>query len=244
MHLEQSAENAEFAEWLLKVGNGDDLPLDGTIHFPPDMKCPGNSLSSLIDTIYPNVEQPQPNKYFLDRTILSPRNDEVAHINNEVLKRFPGQSRVFCGADELIKENDTDDEQAYPVEFLNSITTSGLPLAKLELKIGCPLMILRNLAPEVGLCNGTRAILKRMSTRILEVEILGGEHNGRCAFVPHIKLTPSNDEIPVRFSRRQFPVRVAFAMTINKSQGQSVKHVGLDLCVPVFTHGQLYVALS
>ncbi len=33
-------------------------------------------------------------------------------------------------------------------------------------------------------------------------------------------------------------------MTINKSQGQSLKYVGLDLRVPVFTHGQLYVALS
>ena len=38
--------------------------------------------------------------------------------------------------------------------------------------------------------------------------------------------------------------RLCFAMTINKSQGQSVNHVGLDLRTPVFTHGQFYVAVS
>jgi ATP-dependent exoDNAse (exonuclease V), alpha subunit - helicase superfamily I member len=53
-----------------------------------------------------------------------------------------------------------------------------------------------------------------------------------------------NEDLHIPLSRRQFPVRLAFAMTINKSQGQSVKHVGLDLHAPVFSHGQLYVALS
>ncbi|KAI8523384.1 hypothetical protein RHMOL_Rhmol13G0069100 [Rhododendron molle] len=45
-------------------------------------------------------------------------------------------------------------------------------------------------------------------------------------------------------TRCQFPIRLAYAMTINKSQGQSVKFVGVDLCTSVFSHGQLYVALS
>ena len=42
----------------------------------------------------------------------------------------------------------------------------------------------------------------------------------------------------------QFPVRCCYAMTINKSQGQTLKHVGLDLRGDVFCHGQLYVAVS
>ena len=44
--------------------------------------------------------------------------------------------------------------------------------------------------------------------------------------------------------RLQFPIHLAFAMTINKAQGQSVKHVGINLRTPCFTHSQLYVALS
>ena len=73
---------------------------------------------------------------------------------------------------------------------------------------------------------------------------MGGEHAGKTAFIPRITITPSNGELPFQLRRRQFPVHLAFVMTINKSQGQSVKHVGLDLRTSVFTHGQLYVALS
>jgi hypothetical protein len=83
-----------------------------------------------------------------------------------------------------------------------------------------------------------------MSHRVLEVRLIGGQHQGKKAFIPRITLTPSNAGLPFHLKRRQFPIQLAFAMTINKSQGQSVKHVGLDLRTPVFSHGQLYVALS
>ena len=132
----------------------------------------------------------------------------------------------------------------YPVEYLNSINASGLPLSKLSLKVGAPIMVLRNLDPPNGVCNGTRGILKRASSRVLEVRLLGGDHAGETVFIPRITITPSDVHLPFKLCRRQFPVRLAFAMTINKSQGQSVKHVGLDLRSPVFTHGQFYVAVS
>ncbi|KIK23998.1 hypothetical protein PISMIDRAFT_99678 [Pisolithus microcarpus 441] len=85
-----------------------------------------------------------------------------------------------------------------------------------------------------------------MSDRVLEVKILGGDYDGNTAFIPRISLIPSTSTTDFTFllSRRQFPVRLAFAMSINKAQGQSVKHVGIDLRTPVFSHGQLYVALS
>ncbi|KIJ05188.1 hypothetical protein PAXINDRAFT_93785 [Paxillus involutus ATCC 200175] len=59
-----------------------------------------------------------------------------------------------------------------------------------------------------------------------------------------MSLDANKEEYPIPLRRRQFPVRLAFCMTINKSQGQSVQYVGLDLRTPVFSHGQLYVALS
>ena len=51
-------------------------------------------------------------------------------------------------------------------------------------------------------------------------------------------------DLPFQLVRRQFPIRLAFAMTINKAQGQTIPYMGLDLRNPVFAHGQLYVALS
>ena len=62
--------------------------------------------------------------------------------------------------------------------------------------------------------------------------------------IPHMTLTSGPDDFPFTLQRHQFPLRLAFTMTINKSQGQSLKLVGIDLHSPVFSHGQLYVALS
>lgn len=126
------------------------------------------------------------------------------------------------------------------------ISGSGLPPGELRLKPGCPFILLRNLSPSEGLCNGTRLVVVRMSDRVIEARIIGGDFDGHNAFIPRIAITPSGQHTEYAFvmQRRQFPVRLAFAMTINKSQGQSAKYIGLNLQVPVFSHGQLYVALS
>jgi hypothetical protein len=142
-------------------------------------------------------------------------------------------------ADTLCGDNAT----LYPTEYLNSINASGLPLARLALKPGCPFMLLRNLNPTNGLCNGTCMILLEIKPMVLRCHILGGKHAGNEVFIPRITIDPS-EELPVNLFCRQFPVCLAFVMTINKSQGQSIVNVGIDLHNPVFSHGQLYVALS
>jgi hypothetical protein len=105
-------------------------------------------------------------------------------------------------------------------------------------------MLLCNLDPSQGLCNGTCMILMDIKQHVLQCHILGGEYAGNVVFISRMNIEPSNEDLHIPLSHHQFPVRLAFAMTINKSQGQSVTHVGLDLQFPVFSHGQLYVALS
>jgi len=83
-----------------------------------------------------------------------------------------------------------------------------------------------------------------MSTRVIEIELLSEEHRGKKVFIPRITLNPSESQVPFKLERRQFPLKLCFAMTINKSQGQSVSYVGLDMKSSVFTHGQFYVAVS
>ena len=62
--------------------------------------------------------------------------------------------------------------------------------------------------------------------------------------IPRIKLAPSDVSLPFTLQRRQFPVRIAYSMTINKAQGQTFDRLGIYLPSPVFSHGQLYVAFS
>jgi hypothetical protein len=85
-----------------------------------------------------------------------------------------------------------------------------------------------------------------MSNRLLEIRLLTGDHSGETALIPRITLSPSLTglDFAIKLNRRQFPIQLAFAMTINKAQGQTVKHIGIDLRKPVFSHEQLYVAFS
>ncbi len=98
------------------------------------------------------------------------------------------------------------------------------------------MILLRNIPG--GLANGTRFIVVKLMQHIIDVEIATGPDKGRHVFIPRLSITPSNTErIPFTLRRRQFLLRPAFAMTINKAQGTTLKTVGMYLPKPVFYHG-------
>lgn len=105
-------------------------------------------------------------------------------------------------------------------------------------------MLLRNLNRKKGLCNGTRLIIRGLHQHFIRCEVISESHKGDTVFISRIDITPSETTLPFKMKRRRFPIMPAFAITINKSQGQSYDIVGIFLDEPVFGHGQLYVALS
>ena len=248
MRLDRTPESEAHAAWLLDIGAGKNLDEVGRVQMAENMCCNPNSMESLIGHTYPDIHLGnKSNQYFLERSILCCKNDDVDAINKVILEMMPGREKVLNSADSIELANEAQEGyQPYPVEYLNSLNASGLPLSRLALKVGCPVMLLRNLDPGRGLCNGTRMIVRDIKNRVIKCETISGDERfgGKIALIPRITLQPSAENLPIPLKRRQFPIRLAFAMTINKSQGQSVNFVGLNLQTDVFSHGQMYVALS
>lgn len=169
---------------------------------------------------------------------LYPKNKAASEINDLILESFNAEQIEYIAVDATVEQ---DHAVHYPVEFLNTLNPPGLPPYRLLLKVGAPVMLLRNLKPP-KLCNGTRLQIKALHKNVIEATVITGCAQGESVFIPRIPLIPS--DYPFEFKRIQFPLRVCFAMSINKAQGQSLKVAGIDLREPCFSHGQLYVACS
>ncbi len=191
-------EEANFARWQLEVGHGQYTDDSCNITLPDHFHCPENTEDSLLNTIYPDIHiSGHLDQYFSERIILSSMNNKVNELNETVLAKFPGPSQLFPSVDfiPISKQLGEDDPLLnYPVEYLNEINCGTLPLAKLELKIGCPVMVLKNLDAPNGVCNGSRGILTRHSNRVLEVRLLTGQQAGQTVFISRVANQPGEDE--------------------------------------------------
>jgi len=241
VHLLAEDSGQTFANQLLDMGDGK-LPINretNEISFPMNFCQLQPSIIDLENSVFPNIANNYQNHDWLrERAILAPKNDDVSKINNRVQMKIPGQATIYKSIDTVTEE---DQAVNYPTEFLNSLEPAGMPPHILTLKVGSPILLLRNLnTPQ--LCNGTRLSVKKMTPNVIEATIINNKYKGEDVLIPRIPMIPS--DLPFTFKRLQFPVRLAFAMTINKAQGQSLQVAGLNLENPCFSHGQLYVACS
>ena len=197
-------------------------------------------MKKFCQKVFPELERNLTSPGWLEgRTLLAPTNREVDSLNSVIQGMLSGKGIILQSADTL--EN-AQDSFRFNTEYLNTLKPNGFPPHILSLKPGMPLMLLRNINPRQGLCNGTRVTFDRcLENKLLQCTVV---ETKRVVLIPRITFIPKLLEYPFEWQRRQFPVRPAFAITINKSQGQTLRHAGIWLRGDVFTHGQLYVACS
>jgi len=135
--------NLEHARWLLELGNG---TLQPQRDLNPDIiRIPCEMLSkNIANDIFPDRILPQEALQLRDRAILCPKNEQCDRINAEIINRIDGILKTYYSVDAVISD-DEETENLFPPEFLHTCYSSGLPPHELKLKIGCIVILLRNL---------------------------------------------------------------------------------------------------
>ncbi|MBW0537276.1 hypothetical protein O181_076991 [Austropuccinia psidii MF-1] len=243
----------DFAIWLQQLGNGAlqqwDIEKVKLSHlkfqFSKSLDSLKHELTTFVygdlDKVLSRGTRQMVMECFECGGVVTPLNLSVHDINSLILERQTSRKYVSRSID-VCHENSLYD---VPVEVLNSIQVPGFPRHKIDLKQMTPVILLRNLNIAKGLCNGTTLLVCEIRPHVLVCTFISGWNKGNTGLLRKIKLHHEEDKRDgFCFSRYQFVIELAYAITINKAQGQSFKHVGVYLSTDVFSHGQMYVALS
>ncbi|CAI0448030.1 unnamed protein product [Linum tenue] len=189
-----------FEDWVLAIGDGaiksttfSTSAATDWIHLPDKFLIThtGNRIKAITDVVYENFHTNYHDiNYIKNRAIVTPTNRVVSEINDYMLAKVKGDAKTYYSSDSI--EDDTINssrwEEEYPTEFLNSLSFNGVPEHELQLKISTPVILLRNLNPSIGLCNGTRIMITQLGEHVIGGDIIGGSYDKTLVAIPRIVL--------------------------------------------------------
>jgi ATP-dependent DNA helicase PIF1 len=238
----RNARDPDFQRWVDSIGDGagPEISLDM-------LKCVEN-LEEVLDFVYPSDVLADPLRC-LKRSILAPTHRQVDAYNNTLLNRIYGAQRTYMASDSL--KEVTAAGMISPdsvLDYAAKQTPPGLPPHTLQVKVNGIYRLIRNLSVDRGLVKNARVIVSEMGNRLITVRLIHRQGSTLHAdeediLIPRISFSyilPSGHTL----LRRQFPLTLGYATTFNSCQGLNLDRVGVDLTYPVFSHGQLYTALS
>ncbi|XP_024964396.1 uncharacterized protein LOC112504681 [Cynara cardunculus var. scolymus] len=188
-----------FANWISDLGEGKvggDNDGEAVIKIPHDLLITDSMdpISALIQFVYPSIlENINNSSYFQERAILTPKHEVVQEINDCLLSLFPEDEKEYLSSDMLCESeqlHDQFDKTLYSFDVLNGLKLSCIPNHKILLKVGVPIMLLRNIDQKSGLCNGTRLRVLSLGNRVIEAQVISGSNIGSWTFIPRMSLTP------------------------------------------------------
>jgi len=150
---------------------------------------------SLIDFIYPDLNDNLGDPlFFQERGIVEPTLDSIEHVNEYMMSLIPGEEKEYLSSDYVCRlgENYNVQSEWFTTEFLKGIKSSRIPNHRLKLRVGCPVLLMRNIDQANGLCNGTRLIVTHLGKSTIASTVITGKRAGTMVFIPKMNLIPSD----------------------------------------------------
>ena len=246
MHLTQpicNASDPHFATWVDSLADNED-PLH--VPIPTDLIHTCTDREDIIDFVFPTPILSNPFQASM-RSIICPLNIQVTEYNNRILSQLEGEERIYYSTDSVVEDNvDANDNPMADIDHLNSMHLPGIPDHELHLKVNCICVLTCNFNIEKNLTKNTKVVITELGNRVIVAKLLqpSPHSNDNTILLPRIDFLHFLPHEGWTVRRRQFPLRLAYASTINSAQGLTLARIGIDCTHPVFTHGQLYTAFS
>ena len=234
-----------FATTIDAIGNG----------AGPNVEIPlvkqGKTADDLIDFVFPPNVLNNP-ILCCNRSILAPLNRQIDNYNQMVMQRVTGNVCEYLSADTLKEANSVGlatSERNSIIDTAAHCPPPGFPAHQLIVKTNSIFRLLRNFSVDKGLVKNKRVIIIALGRRIITVQCIedrlstGEARLGEIYHLPRIMFEEQLQNGHT-LQRLQFPIAPAYATTFNSCQGLTLTRVAIDLTHPVFSHGQLYTALS